>query len=419
MDRLPTSASERVGATGRVLLGFGRAGVQRLVRRSTDDDRALGELLVGELDRMKGLAMKVGQILSYMEVGLPEETAAVLARLQRGGEPLSGERVIAVLEAELGAQVDVLFERFDREPVASASIGQVHRASFRGREVAVKVRYPEVRETLEADTRQIGAIARVASMATSVDGPALVAELRERILEECDYAHEAESQRRFSRLLADDPVLVVPEVIAERSGAGVLTTVWWDGAPLSSVKELDDADRSVVIGGLARLAWGMLLGHGLLHADPHPGNFLVAPGPRLVVLDYGCVKELAPDRVALLRGLLGCVVEGRRGEVMTHATALGLVPEHGRVDPDELWELLDFLGAPYRGTFTFDRTWWETSMKRWKRPDTSLRHLGMPPDWMWVQRTLVGLHAVLVGLGATADLGPIARAALSTPPTSQ
>ncbi|MCA9489921.1 MAG: AarF/ABC1/UbiB kinase family protein, partial [Myxococcales bacterium] len=359
-------------------------------------------------------AMKVGQILSYMEVGLPEETAAVLARLQRGAEPLSGDRVVEVLEAELGAPVDALFDRFDREPIASASIGQVHRASFGGREVAVKVRYPEVRETLEADTRQLGAIARVASLATSVDGPALIAELRERILEECDYAHEAESQRRFARLLADDPVLVVPEVIAERSSAGVLTTVWCEGEPLASVVGLEPSEREAVLGGLARLAWGMMMEHGVLHGDPHPGNFLVAPGPRLVVLDFGCVKELEAERVERLRGLLRCMVDGHRGEVMAHATAVGLVPEHGRVDPDELWDLLDFLGAPYRGPFRFDRGWWERSMKRWKRPDTSLRHVAMPPDWMWVQRTLVGLHAVLVGMDVEADLGPVAREALST-----
>ncbi len=416
MKRLPGSRRERAAATGRMVLGLGRAGVQRLLRRSEDDEVALGELLAGELDRMKGLAMKVGQIVSYMEVGLPEPTQAVLARLQRGAQPLAPELVVAEVEAAFGAPIGELFDRFDLRPVAAASIGQVHRASFRGREVAVKVRYPGVRETLEADTRQLDALARVASLATAVDGEALVAALRERVLEECDYRREAEHQRAFGRILADDPVLVTPEVVPERCAEGVLTTAWCEGAPLASLRDLPGPERDAVVLAMARLAWSTLFRHGVLHADPHPGNFLVAPGPRLVVLDYGCVKRFEPARIEALRALFRCVLEGRRSEVMPRATAVGLVPEGGRADPAEVEALVGFVLAPYRTpTFRFERAWWERELARFRKLKGGMRHLAFPPDWMWIQRTLVGLHAVLLGMDVEAPLAAVAREALSAP----
>jgi len=413
MKKLPGSTRERALAAGKVVLGLGRAGVQRLVRRSLGDERALGELLASELDRMKGLAMKIGQIVSYMEIGLPEETQAILTRLQHGVEPLAPELVVAELEAQLGAPVQKLFDRFDLKPVAAASIGQVHRASFRGREVAVKVRYPGIADAIDADIRQLSVIARVASLATAVDGPALVRELKERIREECDYRLEAAHQLLFARILGSDPVLTVPAVVEERSAEGVLTTAWHDGVALNAIGDARVAATDRIVLAFAKLPWSTLFGHGLLHADPHPGNFLVAAGQQLVVLDFGCVKRFDADRVEAFRALFRCVLDGRRGEVMSRASDVGLVGEGGRVDPDELWALLRFVLAPYLvPRFRFERSWWRSELRHFKRPTSTMRHMPFPPDWLWIQRTFIGMHAVLIGLGVEASLADIARDAL-------
>jgi predicted unusual protein kinase regulating ubiquinone biosynthesis (AarF/ABC1/UbiB family) len=410
VKRLPSSGLERAAAAGKMVLGLGRAGVQRLVRKSIGDDQVLGEILATEMDRMKGLAMKIGQIVSYMEVGLPGETQAILTRLQRGAEPLDPELVVGVIESELGAPVTELFERFDRVPVAAASIGQVHRASVRGHEVAVKVRYPGVLETLDADIRHLRGIARIASLATEVDGQALVDELRERVLEECDYRLEAEHQRLFGHILADDPVLVVPAVVDDRSADTVLTTEWHDGVALNTLRNTNRTDVNDLAIAFVRLPWTTLFRHGVLHADPHPGNFLVADGPRLVVLDFGCVKRFAPDRVDALRALFLGVLDDRRDAALSRAVELGLVPDFTRADPDELWALLRFLLAPYlTPRFRFERSWWVSEMRRFKRPTSSLRHMTFPPDWLWIQRTFVGLHAVLLGLGVEGSFREIAH----------
>lgn len=412
-DELPTGFLARTAASARVAAAVGRAGLRRLVRSSDSDDDALGERLFAELDGLKGMAMKVGQILSYLEVGLPEQTVARLARLQRGVTPLSLSAIRPVVEAELGAPLSDLFERFDPVPVAAASIGQVHRARVRATEVAVKVRYPGVRETFEADVRQLRAIASLASLATAVDGAALVAELRERLLEECDYGREMQNQALFAELLAGDGALVVPAVIADRCGPSVLTTAWHDGEPFDALRKADSIRRSAVARTLVRFPWTTLLRRGLLHADPHPGNFLFPSGDRVVVLDFGCVKAFAPDEVAAFRDLVLVLLEGRRGELARAAAALGLAPRPERLDLDELWALLSWMFAPYLTTsFRFERAWWESGLRFTRPGHPNARHLGFPPSWLWLQRTVLGLHSVLMKLDAEGDFASIVRAEL-------
>ena len=162
----------RTARLGRIVVG---AGARRLLRKDAADDRAFGAALAAELDGMKGMAMKVGQILSYLDVPIPDEAQRALARLQRGAQPLAFDAIAAVIEQELGAHVDALFTSFQRDPVAAASIGQVHRAHFAGAPVAVKVRYPGVADTFDADMGRLDALAGIASLATAVDGKALVA----------------------------------------------------------------------------------------------------------------------------------------------------------------------------------------------------------------------------------------------------
>jgi predicted unusual protein kinase regulating ubiquinone biosynthesis (AarF/ABC1/UbiB family) len=404
---LPSRLRDRVAATSRMVGTLSLAGLRRLVRSDESDDDALGEALTRELDQLKGLAMKVGQIVSYMEVGLPPRTQERLAALQRGVTPMEVGQVIEVLQHSLGGRVGRLFERFDPVPVAAASIGQVHRGRVHGREVAVKVRYPGIEEILAQDLRQLSSLASLASLATSVDGAALVDELRERALEECDYAAEAAHQRRMGEFLNGDPSYRVPDVVADRSAGAVLTTTWSDGVPL-----LDRIDTAGL--AFARLPWTTLFGRHLLHADPHPGNFLVEADGALVVLDHGCTRLVEPSRVLLLRGLFGAALRSDRDGMMDHARAYGLVPEGSRVAAADLEALLGFLMEPYRSReFRFERSWWESSMKAFRRPGSTLRHLAFPRDWLWVQRALLGMHAVLLRSTRSWPLGDLARGALS------
>lgn len=399
MRYLPRGLLPRAAATTRLAAHLAKAGAKRVVRRTVEDDSALGEALFGELDKLKGMAMKVGQILSYMEVGLPEHTQRQLARLQVGAQPLELEVIAAVIESALEAPIAELFEDFEPVPVAAASIGQVHRATFRGQPVAVKVRYPSVRDTMDSDFRQLRVLGRLASIGTAVDGPALVAELHARLLEECDYGAEARSQIKFSELFADDPSIEVPEVHVERCGEGVLTSGWCDGQRFQTLFAEPMARREGIARTLIRFAFRSILEHGVLHADPHPGNFLFVADDRVVVLDFGCTKQLDPELVAAFANLARVVVRSDRQAFRDATVRLGLVPRPERVDFDDLWLMMRHLFAPYlHDSFTFTRDWWAQGLRFTQPTHRNLRHLAVPAPWLWIQRTVWGLHAVLLQL---------------------
>ncbi len=413
MNELPSGWIPRAAAAGRVAASLGRAAAARVVRASDADDRALGEALVHELDRLKGLSMKVGQILSTLEVGLPDGTAEVMAGLQRGATPLDAARVREVIAAELGAPVPTLFDDFDDAPIAAASIGQVHRARVGGRPVAVKVRYPGVRETLAGDARSLDRIAALASLASAVDGRALAAELRARLLEECDFRREAAWLAAMTTHLGEGAVRV-PAVLAERSSEGVLTTAWVDGARFEGLRAADEASRTQAGRALLGFTWASLLAHGFLHADPHPGNFLF--GEHVTVLDWGCVRRFTPAEVEPTRRLLRVVSTGRRAAFPDALAGAGLVPDPARFDHDAAWEMFRWMWAPYtaeRFVFTVE---WARAGARFSGPGApNQRHTSFPPAWVWLMRVGMGVHTLLARLGVTLDARALLDEALDRP----
>lgn len=284
----------RAMATGRIAANAMRLAARRVSGREAGAiDGLIGDRLASELDQMKGLAMKVGQILSYIDGALPEETHRALRKLQRGAEPVAFDTMRTVVEDAFGRPIDALFDDIDPTPVAAASIGQVHRARFSGRPVAVKIQYPNVRATFEADFGRLGPLAKLASLASAVDGTALAEELRERVIEECDYLREAMHQDAFAQAFADDPAVHVPEVIHARVAETVLTTAWEEGrdfysfAASATAREKNDAGLT-----LARFAYRSFFAVHTLNADPHPGNYLFPDDGRVVFLDFGCVPSL-------------------------------------------------------------------------------------------------------------------------------
>lgn len=408
MRRLPRGWLSRARTLGRVGARLGAAGAGRLLRSDTEADARLGERLFEELDRLKGVGMKVGQILSYMEVGLPEATRDRLAAIQHGHAGLDPDVALDRLAEVLP---DHRLEGFDPVPVAAASIGQVHRATLDGDPVAVKLRYPGIEALLTADLALLKRFGSLASLGTAVDGRALAEDLEARFLEECDYTSEADAQERFAHVLADEPAFVIPRVYRDHSNDAVLTTRWLEGDGLAELLRAPASRRLTLGTAMLRFPWTTVLRHGVVHADPHPGNFRFQP-ERLGILDFGCVRTLEPPAVQGLVRLLRAVVDDEDAAVFDASVALGLVPAPDRIDRAELIALQRWAFAPYTvERFAFTTSWWAAGQRFSAPTHPNLRHLAFPPDWMWIQRTFWGLHAVLtrfdVPLPARAVVEPL------------
>lgn len=418
------------------------AGRRLLGLRAGERDLELGELLTGQLDQMKGLAMKVGQIVSYLDVPLPEPVQEQLARLQTGQRGMPAERVREVIEAALGRTVEAAFEAFDWEPVAAASIGQVHRAVVQGRAVAVKVQYPEVARSFGDDLRAVGRLSSLASLASAVDGRALVDELRQRLVEECDYAREARAQAAFARAFADDRDVTVPAVLADRSAATVLTTEWIDGEGFSALRgaaedgpsasagrsavvevETAQARRDAVAATLVRFAYRSLWQLAAIQADPHPGNFVfpvaspVEPAyGRVAFLDFGCVRVLEPAMVEALRGIAAAIRDDDRPRFRGAAAALGVVGKPKSFDYDHFFAVMEHLHRPLLASrFTFSMDYVREGYALNGPTSPNARTIAMPPAYIWVARLQWGLWSILARLRASVSLRGMTDELLDAP----
>lgn len=404
----------RLAATGKMAGSAARLAARRVMKSDGPADAEIGAQLARELDGMKGLAMKVGQILSYFDGVLPEATHAALRSLQRGATPLAFSSLEPVIEGAFGEPVDVLFEAFDRTPVAAASIGQVYRARYNGQPVAVKVQYPGIRDTIEGDFQRLGSLARIASLATAVDGAAIVAELRARIVEECDYRLEAQHQNAFAAAFATTPGVAIPRPIAERTRPTVLTSEWAEGDDFYAFAEgASAARRNEVALTLVRFAMRSLFGLEMLNADPHPGNYLFPPDGAVVFLDFGCVRHFDEFFIEPERQIALALLDGDERRFREAVLATGMVPRPKSFDFDAHWQMLAHQYAPYRAPrFRFTREYLAAGTRHTGPHNPNLRKLAIPPAWIWMQRAIWGLHAVLVRLEAEAAFGDVLREAL-------
>jgi predicted unusual protein kinase regulating ubiquinone biosynthesis (AarF/ABC1/UbiB family) len=396
---------------GRRVLGLG-AGAR---------DLALGEQLTAQLDQMKGLAMKVGQIVSYLDVPLPEPVQAQLARLQTGQRGMPPAQVRQLVEAALGRPLEAAFEAFEWAPVAAASIGQVHRAVVQGRPVAVKVQYPEVARSFGEDLHAAGRLATLASLASAVDGRALVDELRQRLEEECDYLREARAQAAFARAFAGEPDVLVPAVLADRSAATVLTTAWVEGEGFAAAQQADQARRDALAATLVRFAYRSLWQLAAIQADPHPGNFVFplgeAPG-RVAFLDFGCVRALEPAMVEALRGIAAALRDGDRPRLRAAAQALGVVGRPKSFDHDHFFAVMEHLHRPLVAPrFTFDLAYVREGYAMNGPKSPNARSMAMPPAYIWVARLQWGLWSILARLRVGGSFRGLLDELLASPVT--
>ncbi len=361
--------------------------------------------LVTQLGALKGLVMKVGQMASYLPGALPDEAQRVLADLQAQSTAMSYARVAEVIEAEFGRPPEELFERFDEEPFAAASIGQVHAARFEGREVAVKVQYPGIEDVLASDLSSFGWMTKISTLGLPIDGGALVEELRTRILEECDYEREAENQRELGALLARDPDASVPEVIDARSGRRVLTTARVDAMRFAEfVESASQEAKDRAAGAIFRGCFDTLFGHGLYNGDPHPGNYLFSPDGRVTFLDFGCVRRFDAEFIETWKRFARCIIDDRRDVFPERMTALGLIGREKGFDWDHQWQATEHLYLPFKQTdpfFTYTDQYVRESYGRLMFDNANQWRIAMPPEWLLLNRLQWGLNAVLAKLNAT------------------
>jgi predicted unusual protein kinase regulating ubiquinone biosynthesis (AarF/ABC1/UbiB family) len=432
MSDLPRKAVTRtaklaalpLGFAGRATLGLGkRLGGRPAEVVATELQQRTADQLFKVLGELKGGAMKFGQAMSVFEAALPEEVAgpyrAALTKLQDAAPPMPARTVHGVLAERLGPDWRELFSEFEDKPAAAASIGQVHRAVWHdGRQVAVKVQYPGAGDALLSDLNQLGRVARLfGSLIPGMDMKPLITELRNRVSEELDYALEAQAQQAHAAEFADDPDVMVPAVVHQADQ--VLVTEWMGGVPLAEViADGSEEMRNRAGQLLARFLFAGPARTGLLHADPHPGNFRLlvddAPdGPperwRLGVLDFGTVDRLPGGLPLPIGTALRLALDGNAEAVHAMLRQEGFVRPTIELDPEAVLDyLLPIIEPAGAEAFTFTRGWMRAQAARIADPRSPAHQLGrqlnLPPSYLLIHRVTLSTIGVLCQLTATVRL---------------
>jgi len=390
------------------------------------------EQIVDVLGSMKGAAMKVGQVASFIDTGtLPPEVQerlqAKLAELRDSAPRASFEDMRAVIEADLDEPIEDLFSDFEEEAVAAASIGQVYRARLAdGRRVAVKVQYPGVAQAVRADLQNLGLILRVGKkIAPGMDAKAMATEIRERMTEELDYEHEAQAHRAIARSWRGHPFVVVPDVVTRLSRERVLVTEWVDGLGFEQVKELDQSNRDRFGEIVFRFFFGSLYRNGHFSGDPHPGNYLLMDDGHVAFLDFGMTKRVERADVDAEIEALRSGISGDADGLRAHLASLGFF------EADDPVVTAERLMAHFRDVtdwyledreVTIDTDYVRDVMIDLGDPRSDhwdlMRRETMPPKAMLARRMEALTLGVLGQLGATANWHRIAREWLFGDPPS-
>ncbi len=448
--RLPTGRLARTARVGGLVTGQGLrwAGMSTANRvRSPEraaaarDERtaALVGELVDQLSRMRGAAMKVGQLFSMIELdGLPDdqrdELESKLATLRDDVPPVPFSKLEKLMRKELGAPLGRVFASFDEQAFAAASIGQVHRATtLDGEDVVVKVQYPGVAEAVDSDLRNATLLLPlIKRLAPGVDARPLFAELRERIGEELDYELEASHQRRVERLFRGHPFITVPRVRTDLSTRRVLVSEFVEGERFEAVRALDQEQRDRYGEIVFRFFFGLLYRQGIALGDPHPGNYLLRPDGRVAFLDYGLVRELGAARIDAERAIALAVRDGDPAAMKVALVSGGYVPSD-RADGLDADLALTMMSAALR--------WYAVpgehrlSPERRGRPDLGdagedperraafrdqAGRFTLPAETILIRRMHALVAVVLSRLRASADWGAIAAEYLhGEPPATE
>jgi predicted unusual protein kinase regulating ubiquinone biosynthesis (AarF/ABC1/UbiB family) len=418
-EQLPQGTSKRsakmasipLSLAGRGAIGFGR----QLIGQSPDFAFAdlqekTAEQIFKVLGELKGGAMKFGQALSVFEAALPEDIAKpyreTLVKLQEAAPPLPARVVHKVLAKELGEHWRDNFAEFNDTPAASASIGQVHKGIWKdGRAVAVKIQYPGAKEALISDLNQIQRFAKIFQLLLpGVEMKPLLEELKARIIEEVDYRYEASAQSACFEAYKGDSDIAIPEVIMATDR--VLVSQWLEGTPLSKViTDGTQEERNSAGIRLARFHFTAPMRAGLLHADPHPGNFRVLKDGRLGVLDFGACNRLPNGFPEPFKRLLRNALEGDAIALYNGFKEDGFILADVEVSPELVLDYLLPLVEPLRTDyFAYSRDWLRTQSVRVGDPRNPTAKIGfqlnLPPEYVLIHRVTLGTTGIFCQLRA-------------------
>jgi predicted unusual protein kinase regulating ubiquinone biosynthesis (AarF/ABC1/UbiB family) len=432
-DRIPTSRVRRTAKIGGLAAGqaIRQAGTHAANVGRTEDGRhaalerrhiEAAEQIVTALGTMKGAAMKVGQVMSFLDVGLVpeeyrEEFQKKLSALRDAAPTVSFEDMRKVIEAELDDPLREIFDEFDEEPIAAASIGQVYRARLAGgREVAVKVQYPGVAAAVRADMQNLGLILRLAKrIAPGLDPKAIGEEIRDRIHEELDYELEAQNQRTLARIFRGHPFILVPDVVTRLSRERVLVTEYVEGTGFEELKGRPQPERDRIGEILFRFYFGCLYRQHQFSGDPHPGNSMLLRDGRMAFFDFGLFKRMPPGSVELEIAVQRAVIEGDTETIMRIGTETGLLPDPERFKPERVLEHFRAATSWYSvdEDVQLNPEWATEVMIHMGDPRSEyfgqLRHEAAPPDHIFGRRMEVLTLAVISQLYARANFHRIAR----------
>ncbi|WP_111766239.1 ABC1 kinase family protein [Nakamurella deserti] len=418
INRSAKLAGLPISAAGRVGLGLG----QRLMGRTKDEvsaemSRRTAEQVFEVLGTLKGGAMKFGQALSVFEAAMPDDAVApyreALTKLQNAAPPMDPAVVRRLMSEQLGTAWPTYFREFDDRAAAAASIGQVHKAIWRdGREVAVKLQYPGAAQALTADLNQLSRLGRLMQpLMPGLQYKPLLAELRERVLDEIDYAAEAANQRVFAAAYADDPEIAIGKVVA--SAPQLIITEWVDGVGMAKIIAGGTREQRDTCGRImAEFHFSAPERARALHTDPHPGNFLLRSDGRLGIVDFGSVSKMPDGPLPIVGRLARLSIAGDADAVVAGLRAEGFIPPTLDPDPDVLMNyLIPYLEPLRHEVFHFTREWmqqlWAT-MSDFSSPELKLaRRLNLPPNYLMIQRVTLGSIGVLSQLDAKAPFRSI------------
>jgi len=437
-DSIPTSRVARTAKVGRLAAGqaIRQAGTRAAnVTRDDDGKRAAlerrhieaAEQIVTALGTMKGAAMKIGQVLSFLDVGLvppeyQEEFQKKLAKLRDAAPTVTFKDMKKVIESQLGEPVKDVFDQFDEEPVAAASIGQVYRARLRddGREVAVKVQYPGVAAAVRADMQNLGMILRLAKrIAPGMDPQAIGKEIRDRIEEELDYELEAQNQRTLARIFRGHPFIVVPDVVTSLSREKVMVAEFVHGIGFEELKSYPQEERDQIGEILFRFYFGCLYRHHQFSGDPHPGNSMLLgdhpADPRMAFFDFGLFKRMPTGSVELEMQVQRAVIAGDAETVMRVGAETGFFPEPEKFNSGKVLEHFRAATAWYTEDRYIELTPEYATQVLIDMSDPrseyfgQMRHENAPPDHIFGRRMEVLTLAVISQLHARGNFHRIAR----------
>ncbi len=409
-----TAGAAAVTGTGAALSGR-KASLSELMVTPTSV-RRLGE----ELARLRGAALKAGQMLS-MDAGdfLPPELAELTDHLRDSVEPMAPHQLRRTLDRAWGPGWLQTFKRFSSRPTASASIGQVHKAWLKdGRAIAVKVQHPGIKESIDSDMANVGALLRMSGLVPKgVDLAAILEEARLQLHDETDYEREADNARRYAGVLSDDPRFVIPGVHADRSGPTILVMDWIEGGGIEKAADQPLEERERVFHAFLDLTLAELFDLGLMQTDPNFANFLYAgPNQPIGLIDFGAVRDIPSEISEAYRTVLAATLEGTRDDLAAALVGLGVIDPAADADfREQVIGLTEQSLAPLKSGDPFDFT--DRSVTASVRDDAmTLRTRDLthtpPPELIFIQRKLAGVYLLGARLGLKTDITTALRAHL-------